>query len=81
MQTVNIHEAKTHLSRLVEQAAKGEPFIIAKAGKPLVKVTPLHTPAGVQMRRLGFLLGQIAVPADFDQMGSEAIEQLFSDGR
>ena len=37
MQTVNIHEAKTHLSRLIEQAARGEPFVIAKAGKPLVK--------------------------------------------
>jgi len=42
METINIHEAKTHLSRLVEQAAKGEPFIIAKAGKPLVKVVPLQ---------------------------------------
>lgn len=42
METINIHEAKTHLSRLVEQAAKGEPFIIAKAGNPLVKVVPLQ---------------------------------------
>ncbi|NEH40225.1 type II toxin-antitoxin system Phd/YefM family antitoxin, partial [Rhizobium ruizarguesonis] len=42
MQTVNIHEAKTHLSRLVDKAAKGESFIIAKAGKPMVKVTPLE---------------------------------------
>lgn len=44
MQTVNIHEAKTHLSRLVEQAAKGESFVIAKAGKQLVKVSPLYSP-------------------------------------
>ena len=44
MQTYNIHEAKTHLSRLVEQAAKGEPFVIAKSGKPLVKVVPLNAP-------------------------------------
>ena len=42
METINIHEAKTHLSRLVEKAAKGEPFIIAKAGKPMVKVVPLE---------------------------------------
>jgi prevent-host-death family protein len=41
---VNIHEAKTHLSRLIDCAAKGEPFIIAKAGKPMVKVVPLETP-------------------------------------
>ncbi|MFO1386713.1 MAG: type II toxin-antitoxin system prevent-host-death family antitoxin [Chitinivorax sp.] len=77
MQTVNIHEAKTHLSRLVEQAAHGEPFVIAKAGKPLVKVMPLDAPASGQVRRLGFLAGEISVPHDFDRMGSETIEQLF----
>ena len=77
MQTVNIHEAKTHLSRLVEQAAKGEPFVIAKAGKPLVKVTSLDTPVSGQIRRLDFMAGQIAVPDDFDRMGSAEIERLF----
>ena len=77
MQTVNIHEAKTHLSRLVEQAAGGESFIIAKAGKPLVKVMALDAPASGQMRRLGFLAGEISVPADFDRMGSEELERLF----
>ena len=76
MRTVDIHEAKTHLSRLVEQAAKGEPFVIAKAGKPLVKVTPLDTPVAGQIRRLGFMAGQIQVPDDFDRMGSTEIEQL-----
>ncbi len=80
MRTVNIHEAKTHLSRLVEEAAKGEPFIIAKAGKPVVKVTALEAPAGAQIRRLGFLAGQLAVPEDFDRMGSAEIEQLFGTG-
>lgn len=80
MQTVNIHEAKTHLSRLVEQAAKGESFVIAKAGKPLVKVTPLDAPTAGQVRRLGFLVGEISVPDDFDRMGSEEIEHLFGDG-
>ena len=59
MLSVNIHEAKTHLSRLVERAAKGEPFVIAKAGRPLVKVTALEAPAARQVRRLGFLAGQI----------------------
>mgnify|MGYP000852579163 CR=1 FL=1 len=77
MQTINIHEAKTHLSRLVEQAAKGEPFVIAKAGKPLVKVMPLDAPEPGQQRRLGFMAGQITVPDDFDRMGSEQIEQMF----
>ncbi len=77
MRTVNIHEAKTHLSRLVDEAAKGESFIIAKAGKPVVKVTALDTPLGAQTRRLGFLAGQITVPRDFDEMGSAEIEKLF----
>lgn len=75
MVTVNIHEAKTQLSKLVDQAAKGEPFVIAKAGKPLVRVTALDAPASPQ--RLGFLAGEIAVPPDFDRMGATEIEVLF----
>ena len=77
MHTVNIHEAKTHLSRLIEQAAKGESFVIAKAGKPMVKVSALDAPTSSQVRRLGFLAGQIKVPDDFDRMGAEAIEEMF----
>lgn len=80
MQTISIHEAKMHLSRLVELAARGEPFIIAKAGKPLVKVVALDAPASTGMRRLGFMAGQIEVPPDFDRMGSDTIEQLFGGG-
>ena len=75
MRTVNIHEAKTHLSRLVEAAAKGEPFIIAKAGKPLVKVVPIDAPAAP--RRLGFMEGEFTVPDDFDTMDQEEIERMF----
>ena len=81
MLTVNIHEAKTHLSRLVDRAVKGEPFVIAKAGKPLVKVTALDTPAARQVRRLGFMAGQIDVPDDFDRMGNPEIEELFRGDR
>lgn len=77
MLTVNIHEAKTHLSRLIEQAAKGESFIIAKAGRPLVKVMALDAPGAGQAKRLGFMTGQIAVPDDFDRIGSAEIESLF----
>ncbi len=77
MHTVNIHQAKTHLSKLVEQAANGEPFIIAKAGKPLVKVTALDAPTGTKMRRLGFMRGEFTVPDDFDTMAAEEIERLF----
>ncbi len=80
MKTVNIHEAKTQLSKLIEEASKGEPFIIAKAGKPIVKVTALSAPTESQVRRLDFLAGQISVPDDFDKMGREEIEELFGGG-
>jgi len=80
MKTVNIHEAKTQLSKLIEEASKGEPFVIAKAGKPVVKVTALNAPTGAQVRRLGFMEGQISVPDDFDRMGKEEIERLFGGG-
>ena len=59
---VNLHDAKTHLSRLVEQAARGQSFVIAKAGKPMVRVMPVDEP-GTQ-RRLGFLSGQAVVSID-----------------
>ena len=81
MRTVNIHEAKTHLSSLIAQAVNGEPFIIAKAGKPLVRVTSVDTPKPEQMRRVGFMKGQILVPDDFDRMGSAEIEEMFGGGK
>jgi prevent-host-death family protein len=78
MVTVNIHEAKTQLSKLVDQAVKGEAFVIAKAGKPLVKVAVLDAPVAPQ--RLGFLEGEITVPEDFDRMGEAEIAALFGSG-
>ncbi len=78
MVTVNIHEAKTQLSRLVDRAAKGESFVIAKAGKPMVKVSPLTAPA--EPKRLGFLKGEIQIPDDFDRMGEREIAALFGIG-
>ena len=75
MVTVNIHEARTQLSKLVDRAARGESFVIAKAGKPLVKVSALKAPRGPQ--RLGFLAGEISVPADFDRMGAKTLPALF----
>ncbi|SED21745.1 type II toxin-antitoxin system Phd/YefM family antitoxin [Rhodobacter sp. 24-YEA-8] len=76
MKTVNMHEAKTHLSRLVEEAVQGEPFIIARAGKPLVKVVMIETD---MPRRTGFLAGQIDVPDDFDHRDADLIRGLFED--
>jgi prevent-host-death family protein len=78
MKTVNIHEAKTHLSRLIELASRGEPFVIARAGKPLVKVMGLDAPEASRMKRLGFMAGAITIPDDFDRMGGDQIERQFS---
>ncbi|MCB1775895.1 MAG: type II toxin-antitoxin system Phd/YefM family antitoxin [Candidatus Competibacteraceae bacterium] len=77
MQTINIHEAKTHLSRLVERAASGEPFVIAKAGKPLVKVMALEAPAPGTKQWFGLLEGQYQIPDDFDTLFQEEIEAAF----
>lgn len=77
MKTVNIHEAKTHLSRLVEKAARGEPFIIAKAGKPMVKVVPLDADEQRPKSRIGFMEGEIEVPDDFNEMGADVIRKMF----
>ena len=78
MQQVNIHEAKTNLSRLIEKAVNGEPFVIAKSGKPMVTVsayTHLRTP----FQRVGFLKSMLEVPDDFDEMGGEEIREMFEE--
>jgi antitoxin (DNA-binding transcriptional repressor) of toxin-antitoxin stability system len=80
MQTYNIHDVKAQLSRLVEMAAKAESFVIAKAGKPLVKVVALNTSESAQMKRFGFMTGQIKVPEDFNRMGAYEIKALFGEG-
>jgi prevent-host-death family protein len=77
MKTINIHQAKTHLSRLVDLAEKGEPFIIAKAGRPMVRVTAIDAEPPKAPRRRGFLAGQITVPDDFDTMMQDEIIALF----
>lgn len=81
MRTYNMHEAKTHLSRLVREAVDGDPFIIARSGKPLVKVVPVSAPEPDAMRRTGFMRGRISVPDDFDTMGCAEIEAMFGRGR
>ncbi len=77
MRMFNIHEAKTHLSRLVDEAEKGESFIIAKAGKPKVKVTRIDEDDAKPVRRIGFLKGQITVPDDIKTPFAEEIEKMF----
>ena len=76
MQQVNIHDAKTHLSKLIEQAVKGESFVIAKSGKPMVTVSA-YTPPPDPARRLGFLKDRLEVPEDFDAMGRAEIQAMF----
>lgn len=75
--TVNIHEAKTHLSRLVERAARGEILVIAKAGRPMAKLVPIASIEPKAAKRLGFLEGAFKVPEDFDRMGGDEIAELF----
>lgn len=76
--TVNMHEAKTHLSRLVERAVEGEEVIIAKAGKPLVRLVPVGQAAVDTSKRLGFLRGQFKIPDDFDTMMADEIDEMFN---
>jgi prevent-host-death family protein len=77
METVNIHEAKTHLSRLIQKAVDGEPFIIAKAGKPMVTVTAVTKEASPAKRKLGFLKGKVTTPKDFKAFARTEIEEMF----
>ena len=77
MEIVNIHQAKFHLSRLLQGVAEGRPFIIVKAGKPIARVTAIDAPEPAQIRLLGFLAGQFKVPDDFDRMGQEEILAQF----
>jgi len=77
MRTVNVHEAKTHLSRLIEEAAQGEPFVIARAGVPVVTVTAYAGPEPIAPRPVGFLAGAFEVPDDFDTWGADEIAAQF----
>ncbi|ABE58132.1 Prevent-host-death protein [Chromohalobacter israelensis DSM 3043] len=77
MDIINMRDANTRLSQLVDKAAKGEHFIISKAGKPMARVTAVDTPEPVKSRRLGFLQGQIRVPEDFDRLGETDIAESF----
>lgn len=77
MRTVNMHQAKTHLSRLVREAVNGEPFVIARAGTPLVRVTAVEAKTPTKTSRLGFLDGQFSVPDDFDTMFADEIQAMF----
>ena len=80
MEVVNIHEAKTRLSKLLLKVSRGEPFIIARAGRPIAKVVAVDAPEADQARRLGFLSGEIDVPDDFDRMGEAEIAETFGVG-
>ena len=77
MTKVNIHEAKTQLSRLIERVRQGESFVIAKAGRPVAKLVPIEADTTRSPKRLGFLAGAFDVPEDFDRMGAEEIERSF----
>ena len=73
--SINIHEAKTHFSRVVARAAGGETVVISKAGTPVAQVTRIGAPVAPQ--RIGFLAGIARIPDDFDEWGTEEIVRLF----
>jgi prevent-host-death family protein len=77
VRTFNIHEAKTHLSRLVGEAEKGEPFVIAKAGKPKVKVVAIDAPKPRRKQRIGFMKGKYKAPDDIKAPFAAEIEEMF----
>jgi len=77
--TVNMHEAKTHLSRLVEKVAQGESVVIAKAGKPVARIVPVDAVVQARPKRIGFLSGQVTVPdaKAFNALGDDEIAAMF----
>jgi prevent-host-death family protein len=77
--TVNMHEAKTNLSRLVEKAVQGESVVIAKAGKPMVRIIAIDAPVPAKKKRIGFLAGQVTVPdaQGFNELGKDEIAAMF----
>ena len=77
MKPVNVHDAKTHFSKLLEQVAAGETVVIAKAGSPVAQLAPLDAPVR-SAQRIGFLAGRITVPDDFNTMGDDEIADSFS---
>lgn len=77
METVDIRQAKTHLTRLIDRVAGGDSFVITKGGKPIAQIVPLSAPDAGKVKRLGFMAGQLRVPADFDRMGEKEIGALF----
>jgi prevent-host-death family protein len=77
--TANVHEAKTHFSRLLAEVAAGETVVIAKAGTPVAKLTPMDAPVGAP-KRIGFMTG-VSVPNDFVGGGAAEIEALFGASR
>lgn len=80
MRTVNMHDAKTQLSKLVTQAAAGETILIARSGRPIARLVALaDEDSSTSSGRVGFLAGRVAVPDDFDTMAAEHIAEAFSD--
>jgi prevent-host-death family protein len=77
MTTVNVHAAKTHFSRLLEQAAAGEEIVIAKAGKPFAKLVPLTAGGSRPVRKPGILAGAFVIPPDFDAPLPDDLLDLF----
>ncbi|RQT06801.1 type II toxin-antitoxin system Phd/YefM family antitoxin [Burkholderia contaminans] len=82
MRIYDMRDAKVNLSRLIDEAIDArEPFVIAEAGKPIVRVASIDMPEPAPQSRTGIMKGQIHVPADFDSMGRDVIRTLFEGNR
>jgi len=79
MEKINVHDAKTHFSRLLDRAQDGEEFVIAKAGKPVARLGPLRKPA--KKRRLGILNGKFRIPENFNAPLPESLLRAFEGRR
>jgi prevent-host-death family protein len=79
---VNMHEAKTNLSRLVEKVAQGESVVIARAGKPVVRMVAVEASVSIKKKRIGFLSGHVTVPNAqvFNDLGIDEIAEMFGGG-
>ena len=79
MYTVDIHDARTHLSLLLERAARGETVVIARAGRPIAKLVPFEAATPENAHRLGFLQDAFELPEDFDTLGGGDLAERFED--
>lgn len=76
-ETINVHDAKTNFSRLLDRAHNGETIILAKAGKPYARLVPMEPREKTAKRRIGFMKGEFTLPDDIKTPFADEIEEMF----